>query len=103
VIVESNFYPDVQREKVVAFGRPVVEVHCVAEPAVLSARFHSRERHPGHTREEPYTSADAARALVANGALAVGRLIRVDTTHPGKIDWDAIIREVGESDGPRDR
>jgi predicted kinase len=100
VIVESNFYPELQREKVAAFGRPVIEVHCIAEPVVLSERFHTRERHPGHTREEPYTPADAARALVFNGALAIGRVIEVDTTLPDKIDWDQLIKELGEIRGP---
>ena len=106
VIVESNFYPTDHREPVAALARRVVEVHCIADPDVLSARFHSRDRHLGHTREEPYTTADAAGALVTNGPLSLGPLIEVDTTHPDKLDWNGIIswirKELEETHGPED-
>jgi len=106
VIVESNFYPNQHRGRIAALGRAIVEVHCVADPGVLSTRFHSRERHPGHTRELLYTPEAAAGALVANGPLALGAMIELDTTHPDEIDWAELINFVrsglGETRGPQD-
>jgi len=105
VMVESNFYPAQHRDRIAALGCAVVEVHCVADPDVLSARFHTRDRHPGHTRTEPYTTEDAAAALVANGALGIGPVIDVDTTRDVNVDEIAkvIERELGESDGSENR
>jgi len=108
-IVESNFYPEQQRATVEALcnGHAIVEIHCTADPSVLAERFNTRERHPGHDPDGPaHTVEGAAATLVNNGALAIGAVIEVDTTHPERIDWDALICEIreglGETDGSQD-
>ena len=108
-IVESNFYPEQQRAKLetVCGSHGVVEVHCTADPRVLSERFNNRERHPGHNPDgAPHTVEAAAETLHNNGPLALGRLVEVDTTHPDKFDWDDVIGRVrkalGETRGAED-
>jgi predicted kinase len=108
-VVESNFYPEQQRATVEALcsAHAVVEIHCTADPRVLSERFNTRDRHPGHDPDgAPHTVEGAAATLVSNASLAIGAVIEVDTTHPEQIDWDALIGEIreglGETDGPQD-
>lgn len=109
-IVESNFYPDTQRDRVAAIcsGRLFVEVHCRADPDVLAHRFNTRPRHPGHDPDgTPHSVEAAAATLSTNGPMALGAVVEVDTTRPERIDWEAIVAQVrralGDTDGSEDR
>jgi glucokinase len=74
-----------------ALGRPLVEVHCACPPALATARYHERVRHPGH---DGVGDDEIAGWAGDAGPLALGPVLEVDTTAP--VDVDAVAAWVRE-------
>lgn len=73
----------------------VVEVYCHADPELLKQRFinrvHSGERHPGHgdlSRVNDFNLSDNFEQI------ALGRIIKIDTTDFEKINHDKLISDL---------
>lgn len=93
-IFESNFYPHLHRERLLALRREhgflTFEVHCTADDATLARRVSERERHPVHHQLAPWTPG-------GNGPLELDEhVVRVDTSASDPVDLDQIIRRIGE-------
>lgn len=102
LVMESTFHPEWHRarlhELMSRCGVRLIEVHCTADPDVLTARFRRRTRHPGHRDEEVVDTFEDDLAKGAHGPLAIGDvLIEVDTTDPDAVDVDALIARVREA------
>ncbi len=100
-IFESNFYPDVHRQRLTELQAKapytLFEVYCTADPATLARRNNERDRHPGHHWSSGITPEVAATWAGANAPLDLGpHALRVDTTHPESFDLDDIIRRIEE-------
>ena len=95
-IVEANFFQD-QKENFASLpAHRFVEVHCHAPLAVLTERYASRSRHPGHHDAEKIKELPSRLASGAPDALALpGELIELDTTGP--VDLDALTVRVARS------
>lgn len=95
-IAEANFKPDEDNEKVAELIRAtscnVIQVYCMANPAVAFERFLKRPRHPGHCDNQ---SADEFRAVINKGLqpLNCGEIVSLDTTELS----DEIINEMVEN------
>lgn len=104
-IFESNFYPELHRDRLTELMRaaPFVpfEVHCCAEPAVLAHRMNNRKRHAVHHHSSGVTAALAAEWSASNGALALSEhVVRVDTGGPDPVDLGEIVSRIrGMRDG----
>lgn len=100
-ILESNWgLRDRHAERLVALGRPLVQVHCEAAADVLHDRIVERSRtgrHPGHRDAiRPEGLAGEVRRLAIAGWPPLelpGPLLRVDTTS-GAVDVEALARGV---------
>lgn len=101
-IFESNFYPDLQRKRLLALcaRHPFfpVEIHCIADPSMLARRNNERDRHPAHHSRSGITAEIAARWAANNGPLGLSEhVVRVDTGSPEPVDLDAIVAYIGEA------
>ncbi len=106
LIAEGNMHPDFAASRIVewrdAFPVRVIELHCVADRALLVERFRVRAqgpaRHPGHVETDPDTFENefVPRLLTEEDGLVSGTdaALTVDTTEPASIDIDAIIGQV---------
>lgn len=93
VIVEANFFRDMEREFASLPTHRFVQIHCHAPLDVLTERYAARSRHPGHHDAEKITELPARFASGAHGALDLpGELIELDTTRP--VDLDALATRV---------
>ncbi|MEP6782842.1 MAG: AAA family ATPase [Acidobacteriota bacterium] len=75
----------------------VVNVRCVCPPALATARFVSRSRHPGH-RDAERSRAEIQSSIVAVAALPpldLGFLIEVDASE--SLALDVVVRRVAEA------
>ena len=103
VIAESNFYPDMEdgrrvRALQAAYDSRVFELYCTAAPDVVLSRFRARhctdERHPGHVMEA--SDLRQLETRIESGFFHPmdlgGRLLTVDTTEFGRVDYGAIAR-----------
>jgi predicted kinase len=111
-VVEGNFdtvfaTPAFQR-MAARFSFMSIQVNCVADPAVLAARFQRRarsgERHPGHQDHLP---PDPRLDLPIRGRLEPldigGHVIELDTTDFAQLDFDQLcarIRQLWGNDRP---
>lgn len=112
VIVESNFYPKFQGERILALQErhtfDVVELNCRCDPDLLAKRYRHRERHPGHDPDGTsyFTPEVGAELLTVHAPFGIGTLVEVDTDDPDKIDWDLIEAAIrtarGETNGSED-
>jgi predicted kinase len=100
-IVEGNFREREHCERLSRLSRLAIrclQVHCLAEPATLIARFreraHSGLRHPGHVDIESLEEIEREMLSSPQSPLAVdGTIVECDTTG----DWQtAIDRAVDE-------
>jgi predicted kinase len=91
-IFESNFYPELQRERLLQLQRehPYVpfEVHCTADVETLVRRDAERERHPIH-HPFPMSAAKGNTALELDG-----NVVRLDTSSAHPVDLDSIVSDV---------
>ena len=96
-VLESFWYPEFTIPRLVALGRPVVEVFCDAPRPLCAERFLERKvagRHSVH-QEHAIPDDELREELAAwpEGApLGVGALIRVDTTAP--VDVRVVAEQV---------
>ena len=77
----------------------VVQVHCSAEPAVLTERYRARAlssvRHPGHVEANSQEEFLATLSTDTWDPLSIGgKLLTVDTTDFEGVDFDAVLLEV---------
>jgi predicted kinase len=103
-IVEANFFRDQSAEFTSLPAHRLVQVHCHAPLAVLTERYASRARHPGHHDAEKIKELPARLASGAHDALDLpGELIELDTTRP--LDLDALAARVlrGHDPGASER
>jgi predicted kinase len=92
-IVEANFFRDQKDEFALLPAHRFAQVHCHAPLAVLTERYASRARHPGHRDAEKIEELPARFASGAHDALDLpGELIELDTTLP--VDLDALAERV---------
>lgn len=108
-IFESNFYPDLHRERLLALCSRYpffpVEIHCTADAHTLARHNNERQRHPAHHSRSGITAQIAARWANNNGPLGLSEhLVRVDTGSPEPVDLDAIVAYIREArDGSSER
>jgi hypothetical protein len=70
-----------------------VQIHCHAPLDVLTERYASRFRHPGHHDAEKINELPARLASGAHDGLDLrGELIELDTTQP--VDLDALAARI---------
>jgi predicted kinase len=92
-IVEANFFRDQRAGFASLPPHRLVQIHCHAPLDVLTERYASRSRHPGHHDAEKIKELPARLASGAHDALDLpGELIELDTTHP--VDLDALAARV---------
>lgn len=102
-VVEANFdaafaYPVFQRFRTRYVFLPI-QILCVAEPAVLEARFQQRansgERHPGH---QDHLLADPDASDPIPGRIEPldigGQLIELDMTAFEQVDYDGLCQHI---------
>lgn len=88
-IVEANFFPEQTADFASLPAHRFVQIHCHAPLAVLTERYASRSRHPGHHDATKIDELPARFASGAHDALDLpGELIDLDTTRP--VDLDAL-------------
>ena len=88
-IVEANFFQDQSDNFTSLPAHRFVQVHCHAPLAVLTERYASRSRHPGHHDAEKINELPTRLTSGAHDALDLpGELIELDTTQP--VDLDAL-------------
>ena len=92
-IVEANFFRD-QKEGFASLpAHRFVQIHCHAPLDVLTERYASRARQPGHHDAEKIKELPARIAGRAHDALDLpGELIELDTTRP--LDLDALAARL---------
>jgi predicted kinase len=94
VVLEANFRPhsEYERSRLLAFRRPVVEVHCTCPIEIAAARYSRRARGVGH--HPVHVASDLTAELLAefDGPMGIGPVIDVDTTKP--IDMALVADEV---------
>jgi hypothetical protein len=74
-----------------------VQVLCHADGRVRLQRFIERQRHAGHADGE--VTMDLAEAWAAEWLAPLdlgGPVIEVDTTDLGRVDYEAVLRQVNE-------
>lgn len=95
VVIEANFFRDQEVEFAPLPAHRLVQLHCQAPLAVLSERYASRSRHPGHHDAEKIRELPARFESGVHDALNLpGDLIELDTTQP--VDLDAIADKLSE-------
>jgi predicted kinase len=93
VIVEANFFRDQKVDFAALPAHRFVQIHCHAPLAVLTERYASRSRHPGHHDAEKIKVLPERLASGAHDALDLpGELVELDTTRP--VDLDALATKV---------
>jgi len=92
-IVEANFFR-YQKENFASLpAHRLVQIHCHAPVDVLTERYGSRSRHPGHHDAEKIKELPARLASGAHDALDLpGDLIELDTTRP--LDLEALAERL---------
>ena len=104
-IVESNFYVEFHTPRFLEFadrhGFEPVQILCNTQGDVLLERFKRRsksgERHVGHRDHLNY--GEFQEMLLRGGWPALdsgGRVIEVDTTDFGAVDYEALFEEIAE-------
>ena len=102
-VVESNFHPVYDNEKVAAlqktYGFAAFQVRCVADGDVLFARFKARaesgERHPGHVDDLNYDEFEEMLRRGRDDALAIeGEIYEIDMTDFDVIDYDGLMTAI---------
>lgn len=102
-IVESNFDPALDSQRVAAFQHRyhcrAVQIHCHAEGSVLVERFLARvagkTRHPGHVDDltiDEYR--ERLLAAIPQPLEIDGPTWLVDTTNPATIDYDWLLSQA---------
>ena len=92
-MVEANFFRDQNENFASLPAHRFVQIHCHAPLAVLTERYVSRSRHPGHHDAEKVKELPARLASGAHDALELpGELIELDTTQP--VDLDALAGRI---------
>jgi predicted kinase len=95
LVLEANFRPhsDYERGRLVALGRPLVEVHCAC-PAELAAKRYAHRSMDGARRLDVHPMADLSPEMAAefDGPVGLGRLVVVDTS--GKLPRPGFVEKV---------
>jgi len=92
-IVEANFFRDHSGDFAALPAHRFAQVHCHAPLAVLTDRYASRSRHPGHHDAEKIKELASRLESGAHDALDLpGELVELDTTRP--VDLDALAARV---------
>ena len=94
-VLETFWRRPLAVDRLVALGRPVMEVHCACPAEVALARFRSRaagDRHPGHVDDAIGEDEVAGWAADAGPLDIGGPLLGVDTTGP--VDVAAVAAWV---------
>jgi predicted kinase len=98
-IIEANFFQDHKEDFASLPAHRLVQVHCHAPLAVLTERYASRSRHPGHHDAEKIKELPSRFESGAHDALDLpGELIELDTTQP--VDLDELVTQVSRSHAP---
>ena len=95
LVLEGNFVRGSELEaRLAALPARFVQIHCSAPLELLTERYASRERHPGHVDSERI---DGLRESVETGRHdpldLPGEPIRIDTSEP--VDFEALLARVG--------
>ena len=92
-IVEANFFRDQRDEFASLPAHRFVQIHCHAPLEVLTKRYASRSRHPGHHDAEKINELAGRFETGAHDALDLpGELIELDTTQ--SVDLDELAARV---------
>lgn len=88
VMIEANFRPHstIERERLTALQRPVIEVNCWCPPALAAERYAVRAR--SGTRDlstHAVSTLTAAMLAEFDAPMGVGELVSVDTSGPGDV------------------
>jgi predicted kinase len=100
-MVECNFKPELasprMREILGKANARSVQVLCHADGRVRLQRFIERQRHAGHADGEVTMGLAEAWAAEWLAPLVLGGpVIEVDTTDLGRVDYEAVLRQVNE-------
>lgn len=85
VVLEANVRPrsELERQRLLGLGRPVVEVHCTCPPEVAADRFRRRAAAGDrHAVAHPLTTLAPELLAEFDGPMGLGEVVRVDTTAP---------------------
>ena len=85
VVLEANVRPrsELERQRLLGLGRPVVEVHCSCPSEVAADRFRRRaSAGDRHAVAHPLTSLTPELLAEFDGPMGVGEVVQVDTTSP---------------------
>ncbi|KQX57938.1 hypothetical protein ASE09_23515 [Streptomyces sp. Root66D1] len=103
-VLVNWWHRDTAPDRLRALGGTLVEVHCACDPTLVTERFRTRARHPGHLDHElgPQQLRDRVAAWAARpGPLGLGpdgtpgaRPLVVDTNRP--VGADALARLARE-------
>lgn len=97
VMLEANFRPDsaYERERILALGANVIEVHCRCDRELIAQRFRDRavrgERHRAHTMSE----LPAEYIAQFEKPIGIGTVVVVETLEP--LDVASIAKEIDRS------
>ncbi|MGI9604261.1 MAG: AAA family ATPase [Acidimicrobiales bacterium] len=98
-VLESFFWPGVAEPRLIALGRPLVQVWCRCPLDLAIARYRDRtddpDRHPGHRPEHQDARATEHWMTAEPRPLDIDPLISVDTDRP--VDIDALIADIHEA------
>jgi predicted kinase len=101
-LVEGNFSADPDSGHLARlterFGVALLQIHCHAPVELLYARYEARiaERHPGHTDAERLPGLREALDPDLSLLAIPGRLISVDTSSFGELDYEELRAAIGE-------
>ena len=87
VVLEANFRPHnpSERASLRALGGSVVEVYCWCPPALAAERYATRALSPSHHRAHVSPTLDPELLAEFDAPMAIGTVVRVDTTGPVEI------------------
>jgi hypothetical protein len=94
-VLEANFRPRsaYERQRLYGLAGRFVEVFCDCPPVVAASRFEDRASSPGHHSAHVGRQMSVADLGEFDVPLAMGPVIRVDTTRP--VDIPAMAQRIG--------
>ncbi len=99
LVLEANFRPDSEpeRARLRALGATVIEVHCWCPPEVAARRYAERGAGAGHHPAHVLPTLSPELLAEFHGPMALGPVIRVDTSGP--VDVEELARRVEDDFG----
>jgi predicted kinase len=88
-VLETSWHPERARDRLKGLGRPVFEIHCTCPDQILRDRLRGRlqaDRHSIHRDAINPAIIDAFSAAHADGIVAAGPVLEVNTTVDSEVE-----------------